>query len=114
MHPETRFQKAVLQTIARIVAREGRAATLIEVAKEMHRAPSTIHKHARSLVRLGLLQDSRGLQPVDARFTTGWREGVAHLGKEVERILVEHHAGEPLMKAVGAAVQDAMGMEEQR
>lgn len=107
MRPETRQQKAVLDAIAGIVAETGRAATLTEVADRLNKAPSTIHRHVQGLIRAGLLLEGRGLQPADKRFGTGWVEGVAYLGREVERIMAEHHAPDAMVEEVQAAVQDA-------
>ncbi len=107
MRPETRQQKAVLDAIAGIVAETGRAATLTEVAERLDKAPSTIHRHVQGLIRAGLLLEGRGLQPTDTRFGTGWVEGVAYLGREVERIMAEHHAPEAMEEDVRAAVEDA-------
>lgn len=107
MKPETKKQKITLDAICAICSETGRAATMSEVAKRTGRAVSTIHKQVHDLIALGLLVDARGLQPTDRRFETGWKEGVAYLGREVQRVLAENHAHQQMVRAVDEVVTSA-------
>lgn len=105
--PETKKQRATLDAICAICAETGRAATMTEVAKRTGRAVSTIHKQVHDLIDQGLLLDARGLQPTDRRYETGWKEGVTFLGREVQRVLAEHHASIQVVRAVDEVVTSA-------
>jgi len=105
--PETKKQRLTLDAICAICAETGRAATMTEVAARTGRAISTIQKQVHELIDQGLLLNSRGLQPTDRRYETGWREGVTYLGKEVQRVLAEHHTSPQVVRAVDEAIASA-------
>ena len=107
MRPQTKFQKETLDAICAIVAETGRAATLQEVAQRTGKSVTTVHAQARALRAQGLILPDRGLQPTDGRYRTGWRDGVDYLGKEVRRIVAEHHGGPAMERAVEDAVAGA-------
>jgi len=107
MRPETRAQKQVLDAVNMICAETGRAATIKEVAERTGKGNSTVHAQVQHLIKQGLLRDGRGLQPVDARYEEGWKDGVTYLGREIGRVLAENHAGKTLIGAIELTVTGA-------
>lgn len=114
MNPvQTKSQKTVLDAIMALLASTGRAPTMQEVADMTGKAVSTVHAHVVSLRSQGFL-GSRSLLPGDGRFGKGWRAGVGYAANEAERVLVERHAENSLVKAVRAAMLDAQSLGEDK
>jgi len=111
MIPETEAQQRTLDAIRTVVAREGRAATLREIAQITDTTISTVWHHVLRLSQQGLTRKGkRGCLPAangEDRYVKGRLDAVGHLRPELDRILTAWHAHPGLIRDVREALECA-------